>query len=337
MTQQTTTKNTYAFTFMSYTLFGVVCLIACIYSAYSYAAYCSLRDPISAINTLYPNATHHRSITREVDRKSRDHVSKRLPFTLLFNELGKHTLYTIMKEQQPLGFIHARSELSDVGLIEIVWAINTDMTIKDSYFQRCRNRKCRDPIFINDMKTLINGKTFAELLNNMQQINYSDPTGASSTASLKIAAIKSALKTIAVTESVWGKDILLTQQQHMVNQTFKSTPKVTIIETPNNSKGITFNMINQDSVKTFEIESQKKIVGKMVYAQWEQYGYKGEFNWLFSPDGIVLDIQPVHTWPNTDIAHAFTLTVGKNVSNKNFCTTAIELAGEKLFRSTYIH
>jgi hypothetical protein len=68
-----------------------------------FSAYCSLRDPLVAIQTLYPDATQHRSIVRPVDEKVRTIVAERLPFTLHFNEIGKHTLYLVMNDSDEIG------------------------------------------------------------------------------------------------------------------------------------------------------------------------------------------------------------------------------------------
>ena len=56
-------------------------------------AFCALRDPQRQINVLFPEATSFRSIVRTVDEAARSEVAERLPFSLHFNELGRHTLY----------------------------------------------------------------------------------------------------------------------------------------------------------------------------------------------------------------------------------------------------
>ena len=127
------------------------------------AAYCSLRDPILAIQTLYPDATQHRSIVRPVDQKVREQISQRLPFTLHFNEIGKHTLYLVAKNKRPLGFVQARSELSGWGLIEVAWAINPDLTVGGLIFQRCRSPACSETVK-STMQTLLKGRSFNDIL-----------------------------------------------------------------------------------------------------------------------------------------------------------------------------
>ncbi len=302
------------------------------YSLHSQAAYCSLRDPIAAINMLYPDASHHLSITKEVNRHSRDKISERLPFTLLFNELGKHTLYAVMQDKIPLGFIHARSELTDSGLIEVVWAINLDMTIKDSYFQRCRDPKSKDPIFIADMKKRIQGKSFTQLLALIEghQSEFS-----SDSPDLISAVTKSALKTIAVTEFVWEKDIKEFRRKALVHSRFDkkevdiSHRDISQIDIKNK---IVFSMLLEDTIRVYNVSSNKEKIGILVHAEWSQYEFSGGFNWLFSPDGEILNITPDKPWPNNEIAKEFTKALGRNIKNEEHCTTAIELAGSKLFR-----
>ncbi len=303
------------------------------YSIHSQAAYCSLRDPVVAINTLYPDASHHLSITKEVNRHSRNQISERLPFTLLFNELGKHTLYVVMEDNTPLGFIHARSELTGSGLIEVVWAINLDMTIKDSYFQRCRDPKSRDPIFIADMKKRVQGKSFNQLL---KLVDKHQNAFSNDNPDLISAVTKSALKTIAVTEFVWGEDIDKFKRKALVYSIFdKENLEINykdIAKKEELNNNIVFSMLLEDTIEVYDVSSNKNKVGILVHAEWSQYGFGGGFHWLFSPDGEILNITPDKPWPSHEIANEFDKALGKNIKNEEHCTTAIELAGSKLFR-----
>ncbi len=123
----------------------LICIgLMCIPSIVSANAYCSLRDPMAAIHHLYPQATDHQSIVKVVDKEARNAVSEQLPFTLHFNELGKHTLYVALDDKTPTGLIHARSELSDWGIVEIAWALNFDLSVHNFYIQRCRIPACSD-------------------------------------------------------------------------------------------------------------------------------------------------------------------------------------------------
>ncbi|WDE08570.1 hypothetical protein SG34_032115 [Thalassomonas viridans] len=189
-------------------LITTVCLVT--FFSTANAAFCSLRDPNIAISNLYDDQVTFRSMVSVITDKDRDAVSERLPFTLHRNEIGKHTLYVILKDKKAAGFVQARSELSDWGVIEIAWAINLDMTIRDFFFQRCRSSLCRSDK-VAELHQLVQGKTFHELrdlLNSAGEIDFSLlDEDLSEIAHILQLIVQSALKTIAVTESAWQHDI----------------------------------------------------------------------------------------------------------------------------------
>jgi hypothetical protein len=76
------------------------------------AAYCSLRDPVAAIQKLYPESNRYRSLVRLIDQEIRAEISREMPFTLHFNELGQHTLFLALADEKPVGFVHARKKHS---------------------------------------------------------------------------------------------------------------------------------------------------------------------------------------------------------------------------------
>lgn len=126
-------------------------------------AFCALRDPISSIRLLFPESSKHHSIVRAINSDVRDKISERLPFTLHFNELGKHTLYVVDDEKQTVGFVHVRSELTQWGLVEIAWGLNPDLTVRSVHFQRCRIPDCEGKHLV-DVLDLTIGKSYGELL-----------------------------------------------------------------------------------------------------------------------------------------------------------------------------
>ena len=57
------------------------------------------------------------------------------------NDLGQHTLYLVLKNKVPIGFVHARTELGQMGAIELIWAMDLDLSIVDFRVQRSRERR----------------------------------------------------------------------------------------------------------------------------------------------------------------------------------------------------
>lgn len=174
-------------------------------------AYCSLRDPTAQITELFPNKTNQLSIVKEINDQTRNQVKMALPRNdLHFNELGKHTLYVVMAEEKSLGYVHVRSEQSQWGLIEIVWALDKELRIINFAFQRCRSPKKQ---IVNDklFKNMFIGKGYSALKKllssdgvsaNQQLLN-----SAKDAPDLANAVLRCALKTLLITDILWGEDL----------------------------------------------------------------------------------------------------------------------------------
>lgn len=174
-------------------------------------AYCSLRDPVTQIKALYPTKTNQLSIVKKVDELVRKQVRKSLPRNdLHFSELGRHTLYVVMNKHQKLGYVHVRSEQSQWGLVEIAWAINSDLTIKGFICQRCRNPK-RALIDKPQFKKLFINKNFQQLKSMLSDdgVTANDKTigMAQGSPELTSVVLRSALKTLLITDLLWSEEL----------------------------------------------------------------------------------------------------------------------------------
>lgn len=174
------------------------------------AAFCSLRDPISAIQMLYEEGSQVRSMVVIITEKNRNEVKQRLPFTIHLSEVGKHTLYVVYKNDEHKGFLQARSELAKWGLVEIAWAMNADQSIKGFYYQRCRSPQCNEPI-TKHINNVIQGKSFSQLKallsENGETLSPEGKDSFKSAPSLALLTLRSALKTLAITDISWKEDI----------------------------------------------------------------------------------------------------------------------------------
>ncbi len=173
-------------------------------------AYCALRDPVRQVYELYPGATSYRSIVRTVGAKHRLIIAERLPFTMHFTELGRHTLYVALDGNKPIGLVHVRSERGQWGLVEIAWATDLDMRIVDFKFQRCRER-AKSLLDTEEFRAQLIGKGVGDLV-GMLNSDYSGvnpsflqvPAGAEKLAAV---VIRCGAKTLAANEVVWGEDL----------------------------------------------------------------------------------------------------------------------------------
>ena len=192
-------------------LAAAVALVCLTYSHPVYAqAYCALRDPVQTIYSLFPAASSYESVVATVGDHARDEIARRLDMPLHAGELGRHTLYVALKGGKPLGLVHVRSERTQWGLAEVAWALDLDLRIIDFRIQRSRSPN-RDAIEAEVFRSQLRGKTsvtLAALLSgeasglDSQRVRVSADDHA-----LADAVIRSGLKAIVATDSVWSKDI----------------------------------------------------------------------------------------------------------------------------------
>lgn len=176
----------------------------------AHAAFCSLRDPVSAIQILYKGDYQYRSLVATVTEKDRLAVKEILPFTIYQNEVSKHTLYVLYKNGEATGFLQARSEWAKWGLVEIAWGINLDRSLKGFYFQRCRSPECNDTVVKSINKELHN-KSIEQLKLLLsadgEALSEAGESAFISSPKLSLLVLRSALKTLAITDISWSKDI----------------------------------------------------------------------------------------------------------------------------------
>ncbi|WP_076419464.1 hypothetical protein [Colwellia sp. UCD-KL20] len=175
-----------------------------------HAAFCSLRDPISAIQMIYEQGYQFRSVVTTVTEEDRQSIKQQLPFTIHQSEVGKHTLYVLYKNDKHAGFLQARSEWAKWGLVEIAWAINVDRSIKGFYFQRCRSPECNDNTQ-QGINAVLKNKTLPQLKRLLSTNGETlSPEGQKAFAiapQLALLTLRSALKTLVITDISWKKDI----------------------------------------------------------------------------------------------------------------------------------
>lgn len=174
------------------------------------AAFCSLRDPISAIQALYDDAHQFRTVVTNVTEVHRDKLKQQLPFTIHQSEVSKHTLYVLYKMNKADGFLQARSEWAKWGLVEIAWAINLDRTLKGFYFQRCRSPQCNDTV-VASITRVIQNKSFTQLKTLLSEdgeaLSEQGTQAFPIAQNLALLTLRSALKTLAITDISWKKDL----------------------------------------------------------------------------------------------------------------------------------
>ena len=198
---------------------ALVFLVGGTATSYADAPYCSLRDPSHQIYDMYPSATGYRSVVREINNETQVAVDRKIPFPLLQGELGQHTLYVPVEGSDPLGYIQIRSELTEWGLAEIVWALNLQREVVDFRFQRCRGHACKS-VLDKGLRELLQGLDQADLIALLdEEGQLQQPVTATMSNDERMLAsvvARSAVKVIAVIESGWSGTVQELAQNNAV-------------------------------------------------------------------------------------------------------------------------
>lgn len=306
-------------------------------------AFCALRDPVTSIKHLFPESNNHQSIVRAINSEMRDKISNYLPFTLHFNELGKHTLYVAQSGEGDLGFVHVRSELTEWGLIEIAWALSHDLTIRSAKFQRCRIPNCEDKYLLEILDATA-GKSYSELhaliREDGQDLKAEVKAKYKDASALVLSAVRSALKTISVTAIAWNKEVSENIRNRLLKKNLDEKNNLTLIpfkipakrlESIDVMMGGGGSMLDRKSIQAFHIKHNNKALGIVVSANWSDGDFHGILHWLFDSKGKVLDIYPVPAWPNNEVSQAFLELQGETLIDAENCNTAAQLVAFELY------
>ena len=168
----------------------------------AYAANCALRNPDRQIYEIFPEATNYRSLVGKVDASLKGAIEGKAGASLTLNDLGKHTLYIVMKRSTPIGFVHGRSEVGGRGSIELVWALDMNLNIIDFRVQRSRERNTgaikaagfREHLVGKDLQGL------QGLLQGSNAVNAEALGVPGEASSIAHTAVLSGVKTVVITD-----------------------------------------------------------------------------------------------------------------------------------------
>ena len=308
-------------------LLGIVLLL---HAQTSFAvAYCALRDPVNTIYGLFPEADGYRSSVQTVGREAREAVAERLPFELHFNELGRHTLYVALKNGEPLGFVHARSEAGGWGITEFAWAIELDLSIRTVKIQRSRDPSLRR-ISASELLGMVGGRSLESL-----RAEYSSTSAKAK--SPKRLLLASAMKTLVITETVWPVELALDAKlasfSAMFSESLKGIAAVDRIALLFNEP--TVELLTANGLTESPTFLRDKLIGyhlKDNAGETMAVAVETPFDletpermlwWLVSPYGEILNvIDGDQLMPSK----AFEAAVGKAPAGIKSCSTLVDLA-----------
>jgi hypothetical protein len=298
-------------------------------------ALCALRDPVRQIARLFPDADAYESLVGTVGQETRQGVAKRLPFTLHFDELGRHTLYVAKKQERPVGLVHVRSEAGRWGLVEIAWALDMDLRVIGYEFQRCRDRS-KSALTKGTGREAILHKGFQDLMGLMsddggalaQKVNFVPK----SARPLAATVLRSGLKTIAVTESVWPDEIAAFRALSLAlryhPEAREAVPYRELFD--EKSLGKIKESIGSESTGIHRagsiahaiLDAKGKRRGWVVETPWELDGDSTLIRWCFDLNGVVRSVGPRGGWKSEELRAAFASLVGAEPAHSFDCCGA---------------
>lgn len=301
-------------------------------------ALCSLRDPQKQIFRLFPEADSYRSIVRTVGKDARKSVSESLPFTLHFNELGRHTLYVAHKGSRPLGFVHVRTEAGRWGLVEVAWAFDLELRIVGFEFQRCRDRAKKDLERPAAREALL-GLSFSGLRERLdadaKQLQKGKLPVPSSADGLAVTLIRNGLKTIAVTENVWSADVWRARAKAVAQGVDEEVAKVVSLagldevgrrSAVANVVGEEGTGLQRDSLRAWECrDDDGAFLGRVLRGLWERDDVALDLYWFVDGDGVLRSVTHRGKCKEPEILDAFKAQVGTDGGDASPCGSPVEL------------
>lgn len=302
-------------------------------------AYYALRDPATTIFALVPEADSYRAIVRAVDARAREVVATRLPVRLHFNELDNQTLYVASSGDRDLALVQARSEPGRWGLVEIAWSLDINLRIRDFTFLRCRD-PLRQGLETAPFREQLRGLSFSQVrrmltieADALRADALDVPAGSHQ---LVLLLLRSVLKTMAFTETVWREDV---EQMHLAASARAQWPGLGAIEeiAEPYSERVLANLaeqgleyaasMNRNSLKMYRvIDHAGAPLGAMVQGHWQSPSLDTWLLWLVKTDGTVQAVRTHEGWATPALADAFDALSGFGPRPAASCTSSAELA-----------
>jgi hypothetical protein len=270
----------------------------------------------------YPEADSHRSIIRPVTLADRDAIARDLSFTILYDELGRHTLYVPLREGHPLGLLHVRSERGRYGLTEIAWSLDLEGRITGGRLQRCRDPELRE-VFTEGLPSRLGSGDVPTILALLQKEGVTPE---------QRVVLSSAAKTAAVTSIVWDDDLLPLRAAVRANTYWPESEAVLHALQIDQSAFSTDSGIEPLSVQAWSARGgDGQHLGTLARLWVDFGGQRVELWWQIDLKGRIVDVSVGHSsFPA--IKRAFFEVIGKNATTMSGCSTAAGVVASELLR-----
>ena len=125
---------------------------------------CVWRNPERTMTKIFPEARDYKTMTVAISDEVREVIEGKLGFELLPGQQDLFQYFEMTGDGgQVIGTIIAASQKGEYGAVEFVFGLDTDLTLKDIYIQRARERD-RD-FKKREFLDLFVGRSFEDILN----------------------------------------------------------------------------------------------------------------------------------------------------------------------------
>ena len=301
-------------------------------------ANCALRNPDRQIYKIFPDASSYRTIVARVDDEKKHAIEATVGSPLARTDLGKHTIYVVLRHSVPIGFVHARMEIGSRGSIELVWALDLDLSIKAFSVQVSRERNTK-AIESDEFKKKLVGRNLkaikALLSDGNHDVNLAALDLPSNAASIAHIVVLCALKTRVITEIAFADSVLASRQIGNVYRAYKNTASINKLETPLNKAALAATEqalgsepfpFDKSSFKVFRsISKDGSSNGMLVYAKLNNNKSQLETWWSVSTSGTLINVR-VASDAKANVQSAFSAVAGMNLQQLQSTTKDMKLS-----------
>lgn len=125
---------------------------------------CDLNDPDRDVKRLFPDSTGYKTEYLSVEKVGGGPLYQKMEaalgdkFSGIYEKIDvPYTVYTVLKDGAPIGFIHGVNQKGKYGGMQVVLALDTKGVIQSFYFQKLTSKQAaalRSPDFGNQFKGL---------------------------------------------------------------------------------------------------------------------------------------------------------------------------------------
>jgi hypothetical protein len=262
-------------------------------------ANCALRNPDRQIYETFREATSYRTVVANVDAKLKPLITRRLSSELSFTDLGKHAVYLVLNEGVPIGIVHARTEIGRRGSVELAWALDLDLNVKDFRVQRSRD-KHRNAVESDAFRVRLVGRDFKGLLDllsdDLRSIDRAVLSVPDDPQRIAHTVVLSGLKTRAITEMAFERSVLQARLLGNVHRFFPTTHKVTRLNVTYGQEmaaTIERSSAGRDQIDRLALTVLRAVdeaggsLGSLVFSRWSAHPATPECWFAVSPDGTI--------------------------------------------------